>query len=39
MATKGEIAEQNELVQAWFSYIESEEGQNVISKVGLILPQ
>ncbi len=39
MATKGEIAEQNELVQAWFSYIESEEGQKVISTVGLILPK
>ena len=39
MATKGEISEQSELVQAWFSYIASEEGQAVVSGVGLILPQ
>lgn len=39
MATKGEISEQNELVQAWFDYIKSEEGKNVISGVGLIIPQ
>ena len=38
MATMGEISEQNELVQAWFDYIASEEGKNVISSVGLILP-
>ncbi len=39
MSTKGEISEQNELVQAWFSYLESEEGQTVITGVGLIFPQ
>lgn len=39
MATKGEISEQNELVQAFFEYIGSEEGQAIIKKVGLILPQ
>lgn len=39
MATKGEIAEQNELVQAFFAYIESEEGQAIIKQVGLILPE
>lgn len=39
MATKGEISAQNELVKTWFSYIESEEGQSVISDLGLILPQ
>lgn len=39
MATMGEISEQNELVQAWFDYIASEDGKNVISSVGLILPQ
>ena len=39
MATMGEISEQNDLVQTWFSYIESEEGQEVISGLGLILPQ
>ena len=38
MATMGEISEQNELVQAWFDYIASEDGKNVISSVGLILP-
>ncbi|MCR5295069.1 MAG: phosphate ABC transporter substrate-binding protein [Lachnospiraceae bacterium] len=39
MATIGGIEEQNELVKTWFSYIESEEGQSVVSGVGLILPQ
>ncbi len=39
MATMGEISAQNELVQAWFDYIASEEGQQVISGVGLILPE
>ncbi len=36
MATKGEISEQSELVQAFFDYIASEEGQAIIEKVGLI---
>ena len=39
MATKGEIKEQNELVQTWFDYLNSDEGKNVISKVGLIIPK
>lgn len=39
MATMGEIEAQNDLVQTWFDYIASEEGQNVISSLGLILPQ
>jgi len=39
MATKGEIADQNELVQTWFDFIASDAGQTVISNVGLILPQ
>ena len=39
MATMGEIAEQNELVQTWFAYIASEEGKAVITDLGLILPQ
>ncbi len=39
MATKGQISEQNELVQAWFDYIESDQGKEVVSGVGLILPQ
>lgn len=36
MATKGEVNEQNELVQTWFSYVLSEEGQEVAAAVGLI---
>lgn len=39
MATKGEIEEQNELVQEWFRYIKSEEGKAVIKTVGLIIPE
>lgn len=36
MATKGEISEQNDLVQAWFDYVMGDEGQQVASEVGLI---
>lgn len=36
MATKGEISEQSEAVQELFNYINSDEGQQIISKVGLI---
>lgn len=36
MATKGEIAQQSEAVQAWFDYITSDEGKEVITAVGLI---
>ena len=39
MATKGEISEQSEQVQAYFDFINSEDGQNVIKSVGLIIPQ
>lgn len=39
MATKGDINSQNELIKAWFSYIQSEEGKAIIKKVGLIVPQ
>lgn len=39
MATKGKIDEQNNIVKAWFDYVNSDEGQAVIKKVGLILPQ
>lgn len=39
MATKGAVSEQNELVQAWFEYIASTEGQETIKSVGLILPK
>ena len=38
MATKGEISEQSELVQNWFEYIKSSEGQQIIKSVGLIIP-
>lgn len=39
MATKGEIADQNDLVKTWFDFVASDAGQTVISNVGLILPQ
>ena len=36
MATKGEISEQNDLVQAWFDFVLGDEGQQIASEVGLI---
>ena len=36
MATKGEISEQNDLVQAWFDFVLGDEGQQVASEVGVI---
>ena len=36
MATKGEISEQNDLVQAWFDFVLGDEGQQVASEVVLI---
>ncbi len=36
MATKGQISQQNELVQAWFEYVLGEEGQAIAAQVGLI---
>ena len=36
MATKGEISEQNELVQAFFDFLKSDEGKAVVKAVGLI---
>lgn len=39
MATKGEISEQNEKVKAVFDFIDSDAGQEVIKKVGLISPK
>lgn len=36
MATRGEIADQSPLVQAWFRYVLGEEGRNVAAEVGLI---
>lgn len=38
MATTGEISEQGEVVQAWFDYIHSDAGKEIIQKVGLIVP-
>ena len=39
MATKGEISEQSELVQAWFEYVLGDEGQSIAAQVGLITVQ
>ena len=39
MATLGTIDEQNDLVKTWFNYVQSDEGQAVITAMGLILPQ
>ncbi|MCD7778988.1 MAG: phosphate ABC transporter substrate-binding protein [Clostridiales bacterium] len=36
MATKGEISEQSDAVQAFFDYIASDEGQEIIKSEGLI---
>ena len=36
MATKGEISGQNELVQAFFDFLKSDEGKAVVNAVGLI---
>ena len=36
MATKGEISEQNELVQTFFDFLKSDEGKAVVKAVGLI---
>lgn len=39
MATKGAISDQNELIKAWFDYISSDEGKEIIRSVGLIIPE
>lgn len=36
MATKGEIAEQSELVQEFFNYLKTDDGKTLIQNVGLI---
>lgn len=36
MVTKGVVSEQDELVQAWFDYIYSEEGQEIAAQTGLV---
>ncbi|MCD7895020.1 MAG: phosphate ABC transporter substrate-binding protein [Erysipelotrichaceae bacterium] len=38
MATKGEISEQSETVQAVFTYLESDAGQELIESFGLVVP-
>lgn len=38
MATKGEISAQSETVQAFFAYLQSDEGKELIKSVGLFLP-
>ncbi len=39
MATNGEIGTQREVVRAWFDYVHSDAGKEVIKKVGLIIPE
>lgn len=36
MATIGGISEQSELIQSWFEYVRSEEGEKIAASVGLI---
>ncbi len=36
MATKGEISEQSKTVQDFFNWLDSEKGQEIIAKVGLV---
>lgn len=36
MATRGDISEQSELIQDWFRYVLGEEGQRIVSSVGLV---
>lgn len=38
MVTKGEVSDQNEVVREMFAYLKSEEGQELIKAVGLIVP-
>lgn len=39
MATMGPIGKQNDVVKAWFDYIKSDEGKQIIEKIGLIIPE
>lgn len=36
MATKGDLSQQSELVQALFAYLQSDEGAELVKSVGLI---
>ena len=38
MVTKGDVSDQNEVVREMFAYLKSEEGQELIKTVGLIVP-
>ena len=38
MATNGKISEQSKQVQAVFDFINSDDGQKIIKKVGLVTP-
>ena len=39
MATKGSVDEQNDLVKALFDFLGTDEGKEIITSVGLIVPQ
>lgn len=39
MATKGEISEQSDLVQAFFNYLKTDDGKTLIQNVGLIVAE
>ena len=39
MATKGEISDQNEIIQSWFAYVSGKQGQEIAELVGLIPAQ
>lgn len=36
MATKGEISDQNKIIQSWFAYVSGKKGQEIAAYVGLI---
>ena len=36
MVTRGEISDQNTLIRTWFDYVLGREGQEIVSKVGLV---
>lgn len=36
MATKGEISDQNEMIQSWFDYVSGKEGRKIAEFVGVI---
>ncbi|MDD8049479.1 MAG: phosphate ABC transporter substrate-binding protein [Thomasclavelia sp.] len=39
MATRGKISKQSKAVQKFFEYIKSEEGQKIITNLGLVVPK